>query len=245
MADKYAADLPPHPLFTGLTIALSDEALRSAAEELGVEPEKRRKSRRSVAKHVAAVSAHTAREDMAAQHGHGSKAPQYQAPADDEASPEGETPPDPERRPDPESPTEPERRPGNESSGNPIDVPVLSTFAGYLGDAIEYRDRNWRVLYLDTKLSSWLLVEEQAIVFHDRMHDRTAAYGMRDVIWLNAEATVGRGIGPQAGEARFLRGAFTSAGDVTAAVTGGTFDAATGIFCEAQTPGCCGWPTHH
>lgn len=232
MTDKYADDLPPHPLFKGLTIALSHAALESAAGQFGVAPEKRRKSRRSLAKHVAAVDAHKAREDMAARYSYGSEEPaQYAPPANDEAPAEGEPPP------------EKDRGWGNES--NPIDVPPLSTFAGYLGDAITYRKRNWRVLYLDTKLSSWLLVEEEAILFHDRMHDRTAAYGMRDVIWLNSEATVGRGIGPQAGEARFLRGSFTSAGDVTAAVTGGTFDAATGIFCEAQTPGCCGWPTHH
>ena len=241
MTDKYAADLPPHPLVTGLTSALSREALKSAVKRLQAAARKSatensevealtsaaerlegeaedRKNPRSLAKYVAALDAQAARKEMAAKNSYGSEAPaQLAAPPADEPS----------------------------VDFKPSDVPALSTFAGYLGDAIKYDSKNWRILYLDNKLSSWLCVEEEAIVFHDRMHDRTAAYGMRDVIWLKAEATVGRGIGPQSGEARFLRGSFTSAGDVTAAVTGGTFDAATGIFCEAQTPGCCGWPTHH
>jgi hypothetical protein len=48
-----------------------------------------------------------------------------------------------------------------------------------------------------------------------------------------------RGSGPQTGDGRFLVGRLTQAGEFAASTTGGTFSAATGLLCEATTPGCC------
>jgi hypothetical protein len=124
-------------------------------------------------------------------------------------------------------------------------LPELVIFAGYLGGVIE-RDADgikWQLLYLDWRLSTWLLVQQEDIVFRKALEDHTAPFNKRDAIWVKANALITRGSGPQPVEARFLRGDFTRAGDVSASVTGGTFSPATGIFCEATTPSCCGRPT--
>jgi hypothetical protein len=123
-------------------------------------------------------------------------------------------------------------------------LPELSTFAGYLGGTIQYDGDDWRVLYLDWKLWSWLCVRDADILLHHLVDDDTSPFGERDVIWVSADASVGRGSGTQSTQERFLRGTFTGAGDFAASVSGGTYSSATGIFCEAQTPGCCGKHTN-
>jgi hypothetical protein len=118
-------------------------------------------------------------------------------------------------------------------------VPELVTFAGYVGGRFLEQDKEWCVFYLDSRLSSWLLVDTNGIVFRDkRMHD-TAPCGQRDVIWVKADAPVGLGNASEAAQAQFLTGQFTSAGDIDAPAGGGTLDAATGVFCEARSVGCC------
>jgi hypothetical protein len=119
-------------------------------------------------------------------------------------------------------------------------VPELMLVAGYLGgQVIQGADEKWRLLYLDSRLESWLLVLEDAIVVHERLEDDHAASRLRDVLWLRGTTTVVHGTGSRESAGRFLVGEFTRAGDYAASNSGGTFSAATGLLCEASTPGCC------
>ena len=130
----------------------------------------------------------------------------------------------------------------NEFAADPT-IPPLVTFAGFLGGAIDAAGTTWRVLYLDAKLLTWLLVSEDDIVQSERVTDITAPFGQRDVIWLKSSASLTEGTGPPRAaelEAQFLRGDFIGADDFSASLTGGTFSRATGLLCEVQTPGCCG-----
>ena len=137
-------------------------------------------------------------------------------------------------------------------AGDPS-VPELVTFAGFLGGS--FKDKNettWRFLYLDPKLVTWLVVNQDDIVLHRQLRDvampTTADYTdenaiLRDLIWLKTSASVTEGSGPPRTheiEAQFLRGDFIGAGDFSASLAGGTFSRATGLLCEVQTPGCCG-----
>jgi hypothetical protein len=129
---------------------------------------------------------------------------------------------------------------------NDPDIPELYTFAGYLGglldDPTNTTQINWQIVYLDAKLLTWLLVDEDSIVLRTTVDDDTSPFGKRDYIWLKSDASVSRGEGPpQTNEiqARFLRGDFVSAGDFAASLTGGTFAPTTGPSCPL-TPGCCG-----
>jgi hypothetical protein len=128
------------------------------------------------------------------------------------------------------------------------ELPELVTFAGYFGgelaDPRRPDDKKWSLLFLDSTLSGWLLVEPDGIVHRETVTD-TETPGdtrdvTRDVIWVKADASVKRGHRPQTPEGQFLQGEFTKAGDFDGAPTGGTLSAATGIFCEAQSPSCCG-----
>jgi hypothetical protein len=118
-------------------------------------------------------------------------------------------------------------------------LPDLSLFAGYLGGPVAHEGADWRLLYLDSRLNNWLLVPEDQIVVHQRLTDANAASGLRDALWVRGSATLVRGSGSRAKEGRFLVGEFTRAGDFAASTTGGTFSAASGLLCEATTPGCC------
>jgi hypothetical protein len=117
------------------------------------------------------------------------------------------------------------------------------TFAGYLGPTQSYATatllQTWRVLYQDAKVESWLLVPEDAIVLHDRAKDKRAAFGKRDILWVKSNAPVCQGDYAEPDEARFLVGAFTTAGDLHSSLR----DASppppgSGILC-APTPDCC------
>src|SRR5215212_7397012 len=132
----------------------------------------------------------------------------------------------------------------DELANNP-NVPELYTFAGYLGGLVDQVDptgARWQLLYLDAKLFTWLLLNVQTIVLTTNDADDTSPFGTRDYVWMESDASVSRGEGPiQRNEiqARFLRGAFVSAADFAASVTGGTY-APGGGPAFALTPGCCG-----
>lgn len=117
-------------------------------------------------------------------------------------------------------------------------------FAGYLGppQTDPYPDGNnttWRLLYQDAKAMSWLIVPESAIVLHDRARDDKAAFGLRDYIWVRADAPVRQGTEEESEQARFLVGTFTSAGDLhESLLDASTAPAGSGILC-APTPECC------
>ena len=128
-------------------------------------------------------------------------------------------------------------------------VPQLVTFAGFLGGKFDDRSgTTWRFLYLDPKLVTWLVVNEDDVVLHRKVQDVTMPSKdkdpiLRDLVWLKSSASVSDGSGPPRPreiEAQFLRGDFIGAGDFSASLTGGTFSRATGLLCEVQTPGCCG-----
>jgi hypothetical protein len=118
-------------------------------------------------------------------------------------------------------------------------LPDLSLFAGFLGGPVEHEGADWRLLYLDSRLDNWVLLPEDQIVVHQRLKDANAPSGLRDALWVRGSATLVRGSGSRAKEGRFLVGEFTRAGDFAASTTGGTFSAASGLLCEATTPGCC------
>lgn len=114
-------------------------------------------------------------------------------------------------------------------------------FAGYLGpEALNPVDsKPWRFLYQDAKAMSWLLVSQEGIVLHDRVRDRTAAFRLRDVIWVRADAPVRQGMEEESHQARFLVGMFTSAGDLHATLRDANPPSpGSGILC-APTPECC------
>jgi hypothetical protein len=123
------------------------------------------------------------------------------------------------------------------------DLPQLVTFTGYVGATFQRPGEgtgDWTVLYLDGRLWSWLLVETKGIVFRRAIEDERSPFGLRDVIWVKENATVGRGSDSLSIESQFLTGEFSSAGDFEAPPPGGgTLSAATGVFCEGRSPGCC------
>jgi hypothetical protein len=122
---------------------------------------------------------------------------------------------------------------------NQANLPSLSLFAGFLGGPVVEKGKPWRLLYLDSRLDSWMLVPENAIIVSQQLTDEHAPSGVRDVLWVDSTATLVRGNGPRTNEGRFLVGELTLAGDFAASSSGGTFSAATGLLCEAATPGCC------
>jgi hypothetical protein len=88
-----------------------------------------------------------------------------------------------------------------------------------------------------------LLVDDGGILAHSDVQDDGVPFTQkRDVIWVKADAAVGRGRASNSVQAQFLTGDFTRAGDFEAPPSGGTLAAATGIFCQARTAGCCYGP---
>jgi len=119
------------------------------------------------------------------------------------------------------------------------DVPETVTFVGFLGATFPRDSKEWCVLYLDRQLATWLLVEKDGIACREEIKDDAAPSGKHDEIWVRANAAVGIGRGSPSNEAKFLTGDFTRAADFEAPPTGGTVMAATGVFCQARTAGCC------
>jgi hypothetical protein len=130
------------------------------------------------------------------------------------------------------------------------DLPALMTFAGFLGGTLDDKrgitKSRWRLLYLDVKLLTWLLIREEDILLSLRVGDDESTFEKRDVVWLKTDASLSHGSGPIPADeiqARFLRGDFTRAAEVAATLTDGPGGGApTGVFC-APTPQCCGRPT--
>jgi hypothetical protein len=112
----------------------------------------------------------------------------------------------------------------------------LVLYVGFLGGPVK---KDWQLLWLDARLQSWLLVREADVVYYERVEETGGPEKGRDYLWVKSTAGIQRGSGPQSNEGRFLVGEFTRAGDFAASAKGGTFAAATGLLCEATTPGCC------
>jgi hypothetical protein len=128
--------------------------------------------------------------------------------------------------------------------GEATGIPQLVVFAGLLGDPVQNpRGGTWHQLYIDWGLADWLLVEQRGIVHRITITDPAIHPLTRDVIWVDEDASVGRGNRSQSPEGQFLTGDFTRAADFDAPVGGGTLGASTGVFCEAKTPSCCRYPS--
>ena len=99
-------------------------------------------------------------------------------------------------------------------------IPELAAFGGYLGGTVKAPPGNatWQILYLDAKLLTWMLVQQDEIIFHQRLDDDNAVFKERDVIWVVAVALVGRSSGPLS---PWLSGDFTRAVDFTPPLAGG------------------------
>jgi hypothetical protein len=139
---------------------------------------------------------------------------------------------------EPDEPTKVARRQRALQYAGTPSVPPLVTFTGFVGATLRRApgvEDFWTVLYLDPQLSTWLLIPKKDIVARDRITDEKAPYKQHDVIWVNANSSVGDGSGSLSVEAQFLTGEFTRAGDFEASANGGTMAAATGVFC----PGGC------
>ena len=88
-------------------------------------------------------------------------------------------------------------------------------------------------------MQSWLIIERAGVLAHKRMANEPGVSAGREVLWVKADAAVGRANRSLSVEGEFLTGAFTRAGDFDVGQEGGTLAAATGVFCEARSVGCC------
>jgi hypothetical protein len=120
---------------------------------------------------------------------------------------------------------------------NEHDQPDLKLISGFVGAQIK-RGANWRLVYLDSLLYTWLLVPEDDVIASQRLKDPNAPSGERDMLWVNrtAKFVYGSGFGPD--DRRFLVGELTSAADFKPERRGGAFSAASGLLCDATTPDC-------
>ena len=119
----------------------------------------------------------------------------------------------------------------------------LRSFAGYLGGSWR-KIHDWQILFTDSNLRNWIMVKRGDIVAHDRAHDEKAAYGLRDYIWVVADAEVGRGGFSISPETLILSGDFTRAADFAPSMRGDTYSSGN-LLDEATTPGCCTANSHH
>jgi hypothetical protein len=122
--------------------------------------------------------------------------------------------------------------------------PELVLMAGYLADRVPDPDPSaspWQVMFSDETLEMYLLVRSDDIQFHDRVDDTNAAFGVRDVLWVRADAPLLRGERTESVVSRIANGAFTSARDFRASMSGGTLQGASdlGPLCTELTPCCC------
>ena len=119
-------------------------------------------------------------------------------------------------------------------------LPKAAIFAGFLGEDFDHDGKTWRPLFIDLELAECALIEEAGIIANGVSKEDALPFNHeRDVLWVNADAPVGR-VDPSLDiAAQFLTGEFTRAGDFDVGPAGGTPAGATGVFCEARTPSCC------
>ena len=135
----------------------------------------------------------------------------------------------------PQTPTDATLRKFSASSGRS----PFTIVAGYLGGSVKGSPAG-QVLFLDAQLSKWLLLRIKDISLFNRVRDDSAAFGLRDILWLKSDIRVVPGDSSDSVEQSYLNGPFTRADQVPTTVTGGTFPGPGGLLLEAITPGCCG-----
>ena len=114
------------------------------------------------------------------------------------------------------------------------DQPDEVLIRGLVGAQIEHAGKDWRLIYVDFALHRWLLVPEDEITDFERVDDREAPSGKRDMVWINRGAQVVRGTGFGPIERRFLVGDLTHATD---------FAPETDCDTSAAYATSCGYPT--
>ena len=113
--------------------------------------------------------------------------------------------------------------------------------SGYLGGCRHESSRPpVQVLFVDSSLSRWLLIPIKDIAVFSRVEDHSAAFGLRDVLWLKPDTRVVEGDEADAVDQSYLNGPFIRVDEVAMTVSGGTFPRQGGLLLEAITPGCCG-----
>jgi hypothetical protein len=118
-------------------------------------------------------------------------------------------------------------------------APDWRSFVGYYGGVFEHGNRKWCRLYLDMDLQSSLIIESDGVLERENIQNEVGVAPGRVVLWVRPDAAVGHGKRSLSREGEFLTGAFTRAGDIDLGTAGGTPDAATGLFCDARSVGCC------
>jgi hypothetical protein len=115
------------------------------------------------------------------------------------------------------------------------DQPDEMLIRGFVGAQTEHGGKNWRLVYLDSVLRTWLLVPENEITAFERVDDPEAPSGQRDMVWINrgAQMVRGSGFGPIA--RRFLVGELTLAADFAPETSGGTCSTACEPTCMPTT----------
>jgi hypothetical protein len=122
------------------------------------------------------------------------------------------------------------------------DTTQTKLLVGRLGGRCQYPPdaRWWRVLFLDVDVNRWILVLEDDIKDHQIVKDPRIPGGAIDYMWVKADTPVGPGDLKTDPRNLFLTGGFTRAGDFDTSVRGDTYSPASGLICEAITPGGCG-----
>ena len=100
-------------------------------------------------------------------------------------------------------------------------------------------DKWWQPLFLDLARRHVMYLEDDGIIGNQVVEDRSAPGNQRDLLWVRPNATVGVARMAQSIEGQFLSGQFTRAADFRDSPAGGTIAAATGVFCEGDSIGCC------
>jgi hypothetical protein len=130
--------------------------------------------------------------------------------------------------------------------GTESQSPKLIVLGGYLGGQAKNKaDVRWQVIFTNASASRWLVVPVEAIKLHSRIEDRTAAYGLRDLIWVGADTPVGSGDTSSSVQSLFLSGGLTSAGEFAASPQAGTGQRGGGLADESTSPLCCGYNSKH
>jgi hypothetical protein len=130
-----------------------------------------------------------------------------------------------------------------EAERTDIGADDVYTFHGFLAtDAVEQpgvAGKWWQPLFLDLQRRHVLYLEDAGILGNDLVEDERAPGKRRDMLWVMPNTTVGVARMAQSIEGQFLSGQFTRAADFRDSPAGGTIAAATGVFCEGDSIGCC------
>jgi hypothetical protein len=89
-------------------------------------------------------------------------------------------------------------------------------------------------------LVNWLLLPIAEVALFNRVRDDSAAFGLRDVLWLRPEAKVVSGDRSESVARNYLNGPFVRVDEISVTISSGTYPRGQGgLLLEATTPGCC------